>query len=395
MNRDSRWFRTGMTLAMTGLMAFAVGCGGGGGDGDDADVDAGTDALTGVFVDSPVAGLRYATQTLSGYTDDAGRFQYMKNERIRFYLGDADFGEAPAKPYMTPMDLVDGAEDVDDASVTNMGRFMQGLDADGDPENGIQIPPEAEEALQNRPIDFDAAVDDFGADPDVAGVFDDLNGRGAFGPGGHGGLRGVEASRQHLREHMPAGWEGDWRPGGPLPENPEDAADAFPMFIDENDNGVCDYLEEGTHDPGDGHAFIDEDGDGVCDLAQNGGNAWHGPGFVDEDGDGVCDYWDPDARRFNRNAGMQFVDADENGVCDYWETGTHDPGVGQGPGFHEFIDEDNDGVCDLAQDGSNAWHGPGYVDADNDGVCDHWGIQETEGGEFQYGRGNGHRRPTT
>lgn len=54
-------------------------------------------------------------------------------------------------------------------------------------------------------------------------------------------------------------------------------------FVDEDGDGVCDFVGEGL---GCG-SFIDEDGDGVCDYA----GEYRGYGrFVDEDGDGVCDY---------------------------------------------------------------------------------------------------------
>lgn len=386
MKRSSKQFKTLLGLALIGMMMIAAaGCDSGdSSDSSSAATDptdpTDSDVLTGVFVDSPVKGLYYETATQQNYTDEAGRFRYKANETIRFSLGAAAFGEAQAKPYMTPMDLVVGAQDVDDPAVTNMGRFMQGLDEDGDPENGIQIPAEAEEALANAAINFNAPVDDFEADENVQGVFNNL---------GSGGLRGVEAARQHLREHAPAGWDGKWRPGMDL--NDDFTAEAFPMFIDDNENGVCDYFEEGTHDPGGlgAHAFIDENEDGICDLAQNGSNTWHGPGFVDEDEDGVCDYWDNDALRFNRNVGMGFIDEDGDGINDYFQAGTY--------GYnHDFIDENGDGVCDYAQDGSNTWHGPGFVDEDEDGICDHWDVVETENGEPQYGRGHGHhRRPTT
>ena len=93
----------------------------------------------------------------------------------------------------------------------------------------------------------------------------------------------------------------------------------YPMFADENGNGVNDYVEQFAHDPGSpalshaepgqafgGHAFRDRNRDRICDFAQNASNTWHGPGFVDNDGDGICDYWDEDSPLYNTHEGQQF-----------------------------------------------------------------------------------------
>ena len=176
----------------------------------------------------------------------------------------------------------------------------------------------------------------------------------------------------------------------------------YPMYVDANENGVNDYVEEPTHEPGSeagkrasmpngavsdgpappGHAFMDENGDGICDFAQNGSATWHGPGFVDEDGDGICDYWDEDAARHGRHRGLRFRDEDDNDVNDYVERPAH-----RSP-THEFVDEDGDGICDLAQDGSPTWHGPGYVDENGNGRYDHW----EPGGRGHGGPQGGHGR---
>lgn len=85
-----------------------------------------------------------------------------------------------------------------------------------------------------------------------------------------------------------------------------------PAYVDENENGVNDYIEASSHEAGTsetartaasdsmpmgpaprGHAFVDNNDDGICDYAQNGSSTWHGPNFVDEDGNGRCDYWEP------------------------------------------------------------------------------------------------------
>lgn len=97
----------------------------------------------------------------------------------------------------------------------------------------------------------------------------------------------------------------------------------YPMYVDENGNGINDYVEVSGHDSGPstatrfseglssgempkgpvppGHAFVDENEDGICDYAQNGSATWHGPNFVDEDGDGQRDYWEPGGRGHGRH----------------------------------------------------------------------------------------------
>ena len=156
----------------------------------------------------------------------------------------------------------------------------------------------------------------------------------------------------------------------------------YPMFADENGNGVNDFVEAYGHDPGSpavgyavqglalgGHPFTDGNGDGICDYSQDGSNTWHGPGFVDNDGDGICDYWDEDSPLFNRHEGQQFrrsLRHTNRFVNAYTEVSFHN---GSG---HSFIDGDGDGICDRSQDGSNSWHGPGFVDSNGDGICDHY-----------------------
>lgn len=181
-------------------------------------------------------------------------------------------------------------------------------------------------------------------------------------------------------------------------EESESHDEVYPMYVDDNGNGVNDYVERATHDSGGaekarssssehmsmgpaspGHAFVDEDGDGICDYAQNGSATWHGPGFVDENGNGICDYWDEASPRHRRHDGMRFQDHNENRINDFFEEGTH-----RGP-THSFVDENGDGICDRAQDGSPTWHGPNFVDEDNNGRCDYW----QPGGR---GHGGGHHR---
>jgi hypothetical protein len=153
-----------------------------------------------------------------------------------------------------------------------------------------------------------------------------------------------------------------------LPDGGDAAASAvYPRYVDTDENGVNDYVEAPWHEPHPYNDFIDLNGDGICDFAQDGGNAWFGPGYVDTNGNSIADYWDEMSPMHNQHLGLHYVDGDGNGVNDYVEAPWHDPHP-----YHDFVDLNADGICDFAQDGSTTWHGPGYVDQDTDGVCDYW-----------------------
>lgn len=171
----------------------------------------------------------------------------------------------------------------------------------------------------------------------------------------------------------------------------------YPMYLDNNDNQVNDYLEQTTHltnrmdgtfnserqfdgeeaTAPQGHPFTDDNLDGVCDYGQDGSNTWHGPGFMDQNGNGVSDWWDVMHPIHARHEGMRYRDNDQNGINDYFEEPWH-----IGPD-HDFTDVNEDGICDYAQNGGPNWHGPGFMDLNDNGMHDDWESN---------GRGHGGKR---
>jgi len=165
-----------LAAAATLFLLMLSGCDGGGGSGAGGE---GPRLNEGIFVDSPVAGLNYQSETQSGVTDAEGTFHYMSGETIRFSIGDVVLGEAPAEALMTPLHLA--GESVDEVSadnpvVVNMIRFIQSLDADHDPENGITLTDAVRSEVSGRMIDFHQSVHDFENDARVTAMFDAMNG---------------------------------------------------------------------------------------------------------------------------------------------------------------------------------------------------------------------------
>jgi hypothetical protein len=189
-------------MALLGiLMMVFMGCSGGGGDSGVADDRPAL--LNGVFVDSPVEGLYYETDSQSGVTDANGMFAYMEGETISFFIGDVVFGQALARGVMTPVHLIEGAVDETHPKVTNMARLMQTLDVDGNPDNGITITPEIQEEMMDRQIDFSLNTLDFQKHPDVADLLAHLNEMEVFSDGPHM-LVPEEDARNHMRQHIDA-----------------------------------------------------------------------------------------------------------------------------------------------------------------------------------------------
>ncbi len=145
--------------------ALLIGC------GSDSDTSTNTDTLTGYFIDAPVEGLSYKTESgLIGTTDSLGRFQYKKGEKVNFSLGKLDFGEAnpTAEGLVSPRELVQNQE-----LVTLMLRTLQALDEDNNPSNGITIPTSIITALEN--ISTDISMSDLLQESEILNIDTDLS----------------------------------------------------------------------------------------------------------------------------------------------------------------------------------------------------------------------------
>lgn len=148
-------------LGLTIISAALTGCGGG---GDSSSPSA--EVKKGVFTDSPVKGLYFETKTQSGLTNEAGEFKYIEGESITFKLGGSVLGVSKAQEVITPFTLtgvkaLQKQQEITNAFLSqtpnsyekaiNIATLLQGLDQDGDHENGIDL-GNAHEALSNLTI---------------------------------------------------------------------------------------------------------------------------------------------------------------------------------------------------------------------------------------------------
>ncbi len=167
-------------ILILGFAIFALqGCGGDSDGGDSPvittpDVQSIDDAKSGIFVDSPVSGLGYITGDQAGITDLLGGYTYEEGNSIRFFIGDVVLGEAHVGPMLTPINLVPNAVDEMDPTVTNIARFLQTLDDDADPANGITISEVVRSNSLGKSIDFNQSIAEFESDGDVQITVADL-----------------------------------------------------------------------------------------------------------------------------------------------------------------------------------------------------------------------------
>jgi hypothetical protein len=142
-------------------VALLAACGGSGGDSVSP---AGTGGATGVLLDSAVDGVEYATSAgLVGLTANGGQFSYGAGHSVTFKLGDVVLGVAPGAATVSPLDLVTGVVDETNENVINLARFLQTLDLDSDPTNGIEIDASVRQAAVGVTMDFSQSVADFQA----------------------------------------------------------------------------------------------------------------------------------------------------------------------------------------------------------------------------------------
>ncbi len=156
-------YRGVLAVSLFGLVAA---CGGGGGD-DVVDnrpppPPPVADVQTGVFKDSNVAGISYVSGDESGTTGVDGRYLCETGRPVTFSVGAVELGSTDCTTLASPPALV-GDGTLFDVSSSNMTRFLQMLDADEDPDNGILI-TEGLQAVAGSWPDIDFAASDFDAE---------------------------------------------------------------------------------------------------------------------------------------------------------------------------------------------------------------------------------------
>jgi hypothetical protein len=142
----------------------------------------GDEILTGVFVDSPVKGLRWISGSRFGMTDITGAFNYISGATVEFYVGDILIGEALGNSVIIPIDLVADAQDINNTTVINIVRFLMTLDDDNDVSNGIKIIQAISDLALGASIDFTQSTTDFNGSGDVQTLISTLTSETAAGP---------------------------------------------------------------------------------------------------------------------------------------------------------------------------------------------------------------------
>lgn len=147
-------------LLVSGMMIMSItACGGSSDSPEIVNTPIATvpviNTYTGIFLDTAVAGLNYATVSQNGKTNADGEFVFQLNEDITFSLGDIVLPSVKAASYITPLDLY-VTDNINKVEVVNLLRLLQSLDVDGDTSNNIQISAASHELATGLTIDFSA-----------------------------------------------------------------------------------------------------------------------------------------------------------------------------------------------------------------------------------------------
>lgn len=343
--------------ALLSLPCLLLACGGGGGDhADEGNGDNPTALLTGAFIDAPVAGLSYSTNSgLSGTTNDSGHFSYRSGDTVSFSLGGIQLGSTFAAAMITPRDLPNLTE----TGATNLARFLLTLDRDQDPSNGIQLSAEVISGASSANI----AVGTFNS-----ANFDNSD-AADFATSANGDSRELVTAAQadsHLNQTE------DDLEDGQFDNTPSSDADSDGVR-DADDNCVDDANADQTDTDGDGignacdnQADTDSDGDQVPDPSDNCPTISNAD-QTDTDNDGIGDACD------------SFTDRDADQVADSQDNCPDEPNTdqadldadGAGDACDAVDNRDNDGdqiinSSDNCPEIANA----DQADADDDGIGD-------------------------
>src|SRR5687768_16655157 len=99
---------------------------------------------TGRLLDTGVSGVAYtASSGDAGNTDENGTFKYNHGDTVEFKLGSLVLGKVKGAAIITPIELAGESAN----KLQNLLILLQSLDIDGNPDNGISIPPSAAAAV--------------------------------------------------------------------------------------------------------------------------------------------------------------------------------------------------------------------------------------------------------
>lgn len=186
-----RAFGLGLAAASIFLLSACGGGGGGGGSGSTTKI--------GVFSDSPVEGLTYVIGSRTSQTNASGQFSYEEGQTVTFKVGDIVLGSATASAFVSPISLISGATDETHPTVTNLAKFLQTIDDDNNPSNGIKLTSAIHTAALGRSINFAQTDGAYNADANVTNAYTALT--TASTAGAHAGVTATNA-QNHLRDTL-------------------------------------------------------------------------------------------------------------------------------------------------------------------------------------------------
>jgi len=112
---------------------------------------------SGMFKDSSVSGLTFASGGQRGITGADGSFSYEVGNSVTFSVGGVTLGSGIGAPIMTPIDLITNASS-DSPQVKNIVRFLTMLDSTPPLGSGIQISSAVQTVADSwHQVDFTAA----------------------------------------------------------------------------------------------------------------------------------------------------------------------------------------------------------------------------------------------
>jgi hypothetical protein len=119
---------------------------------------------TGVLLDSAIEGVSYTASPSgkSGNTDAKGQFDCYPGDTVAFKIGGIALGTATCAAVVTPLNLAGlSTYASNNEQLGNLLLFVQSLDEDDDPTNGIKISTDTANALAGKTLDFKLAKASF------------------------------------------------------------------------------------------------------------------------------------------------------------------------------------------------------------------------------------------